>query len=265
MPDSKPSVILPKILRLEFSKAADAGRITRALDPKIKDPFDPDGHAVKRLAAAFNKSVADGCAAFLSDENGEVRTLTMAYHVHVDKNPAEGTQHDHTNFGTSLSLIPGFKSSAVVIAALALREWYVHPPLQTISAGIVPENAPSINIYQNTLSWPLIKDQNVITSAATATWRTLPDPADPTGETCLETAPAELENVGWYDCNEAVIMQQARLVLEVMNRGHLLSPKTGEQIEINLAALEAEGLTRPRLEAMASGVMSRSRLQKLAA
>ncbi len=237
---------LPKKLKLAFSEAHDAARIEAVFDPCVKGYFDPHSHAVKRLNVSFNRAVAQGSAAFLCDEENDVRTLTMAYHVHVDKNPASGAQPDHTNFGTSLSLIPGYKSSTLVIAALALKEWVYHPPRQTISAGIVPENGQSLQIYEKTLGWEKINDVPLTQSIAAATWRTLPDPSDPSGNTCLENPPSALETVGWYNCSRVTIARQAALVLDVMERGYL-SNKRGEVIQVDLSALESAGLTKEKL------------------
>lgn len=253
----------PKSLRLAFSKAADMPRIEKILDPGVKAAFDPDNHVAKRLNASFNKAVADGCTAMLVDEKDDVKTLTMAYHVHVDKSPAPDAAHDHINFGTSLSLIPGYKSASVVIAALALREWLLHPPVQTISAGIVPENAPSLKTYVEGLGWAPEKDASAVKSIATATWRTLADPADSSGNTCLEKPPADLENVGWYVCDDVALKKQARVLLDCLDRGGVASKK-GDVIPVDFSALDDIGLTRPCLEAIASGVTSRKALAKMA-
>lgn len=251
-----------KSLKLSFSKAADASRIAKILEPQVKGAFDPHSHVAMRLKSSFNKAVAEGAATMLVDENGDVRVLTMAYHVHADKNPAAGARHDHTNFGTSLSLMPGYRASALAISALALREWLLCPPEQTISAGIVPENAQSRAIYQKMLGWKTIDAPDLIRSIATATWRTLPDPSDPSGNTCMEKPPSELGSVGWYDCDAGAVMQQAGVLLDVMDKGYLAN-KSGDRIAVDLSALEAEGLTKKRLQAMAAGVTSRPAILKM--
>lgn len=255
----------PKSLKLAFAKAADNARICRVLDPKVKGVVDPHGHVEKRLNAAFDRAVAGGTAAMLLDEAGAVVALTMNYHVHVDKNPPAGAPHDHTNSGTTLSLMPGYKSSAVVVSALALDEWLNHPPLQTLSAGIVPDNAPSLKIYADTLGWEKSEDPALLPSIMTATWRTLPDPADPTGNTCLEAPPPTLESVGWYICGDKALIWQARVLLDCLDRGGVVSKETGHVIPVDCSALDKAGLSRKRLTAIASGMTSRKEVLKMAA
>jgi hypothetical protein len=249
-------------LKLAFSKAADGPRIAGILEPQVKDAFDPHSHVAMRLKSSFQQAVSGAGATMLIDENNDVKVLTMAYHVHVDKTPVAGAQHDHTNFGTSLSLLLGYKSSTLAISALALREWLLCPPAQTISAGIVPENAQSLNIYRDTLGWKQVSDKMLIGSIATATWRTLPDPSDPSGETCLEKPPKDLEVVGWYDCDAAALAKQAKVLLDVMDKGYI-SNKSGDRISVDLSALVDEGLTKTRLQAIAGGVTSRPAILKM--
>ena len=240
---------LPQSLTLRFSTADDSTRINHALDPAVKTEFDPDEHAVKRLSTAFNAAVEAGCLALLCDETGEVKTLTIAYHVGGTKDTPE-----HTNFGTSLSLIPGYKSARVVIAALALREWIKHRPSVCLAAGIVPDNAPSIKTYHHALGWKPMTDEALIAAVADAAWQTLPDPSDPSGETPLTHAPEALKTVGWYQCDEEAIARQAQVLLDFMEAGCLMCTQTGGHISIDMTALEQEGITRAKL-----GEMARSR------
>lgn len=252
----------PKSLKLEFSKAADFERVSHLFEPEVKDTFDPEHCIVKRLSSVFKKSVDSGCAAFLSDENGDLRTMTIAYHLYIDKNSAPEAPHDHTEFGSSLSLIPGYKSSVPVIAALALREWFNHPPVKTIAAEIKQDNTASVKTYNEALGWNPLHDTDQCASLDVSGWRTVPDESDPTGQTGLEKVPDGLGSMDWFQCDDDALVKQARIVLDFMKSGGLVN-KTGHFIPVDFSALETEGLTRPRLEAIAGGTTDRSKLAKI--
>lgn len=255
----------PPVIRLclSFSTAADDARIRAALDPALREKIDPEHHVADRLTAAFNKAVAQGCIAILKDDAGAVKSLTVAYHCHLAKDPAEDAPHDHINFGTSLSYLPGYKISAVAIAALALREWLLHPPLgEEISAGIADDNIASLKIYNEKLKWEKLEDPEKLKPIMGATWHTLPDPRDATGQTPRDDAPENLAGVGWYMCDKRALMTQAHYLLRLLkNRGRIESDKGA--IEIDLVALAREGLTKARLEAIGSGVTSRKAIMAI--
>lgn len=256
--DSDTHITQPIIrLRLAFSTAADDVRIRTALDPTLREKVDPEHHVAERLMAAFNTAVVQGCVAMLSDDKGTVKSLTVAYHCHLAKIPGDATPHDHINFGTSLSYLSGYKISAIVIAALALREWLLHPPLGgEISAGIANDNIASLKIYNEMLKWEKLEDPVRLKPVMGATWHTLPDPRDKTGQTARDDAPDDLAGVGWYMCDKQTLITQAQYLLDLIDRSGRIAGKQGV-LEVDLSALEQEGLTRIRLEAMARGVTSR--------
>lgn len=252
----------PAHLKLEFSKAADAGRIGRLFDPTVKDPADPRHFVDKRLPAVFKKAVDSGCAALLSDDAGNVQVMTIAYHLSAA--PEKPDAHDYTEFGSTLSLIQGYNSSVPVIAALALREWFTHPPAAKIAAEIRRDNIPSTKVCSEKLGWEVITNKAEYDTITAASWHTVPDEkADPTGLTGMTTVPADANDMNWYVCSAAALKQQAKAVLEAMDRGGLVNSKTGDFIPVDFSALEKEGLTRKRLEAIAHGVTSRAALGKI--
>jgi len=246
-------------LKLEFSKAADATRIGRLFDPAVKGAFDPQDFVARRVTSAFNKAVADGCAAFLADSQGHVRTLTVAYHLH-DTQPAKG-QHDNIELGTTASDIQGYKSSVPVIAALALREWFNHAPRRRITADIKQSNGPSVAIYVNQLGWQKAgKDDKALEASS---WRTIPLDSDPTGQKGHDAPPAKAESMDWYACGDAALVRHAQVLLAAINRGGIVNARTGGFIPVDFSALDAEGLTRTRLEALAKGEVSRQKLKAM--
>lgn len=258
------AVLRPQSLKLEFSKVADAARISRVFDPATKSNADPNDYVAKRLSAAFNKAVAEGCAAFLSDENGRVQALTIAYHLSGDRTKTADEQHDHTEMGSTISLVQGYKSTAPVIAALALREWFNHAPAQHMAADIKQSNVPSVKVYQETLGWEVMKDKAAATNINDASWRTIPDEErDPSGQTPYDSAPAKGAHMDWYACNDNALPKQAALVLEAMNQGGLINKRTGDVIPVDFSALAAEGLTKNRLEAIAKGLTDKAKLKQI--
>jgi len=256
--------VMPITLKLEFSGVVDFDRISRMFELEVKGVIDPNNHVVKRLRSVFKKAVDMGSVAFLSDENGDLRIMAIAYHAYVEKDHVPDVQHDYTEFGTVISLIPGYKSSYPVIAALALREWINHPPSQKIAANIDPENIASVKVYEELLGWDIVKDKAQCASLDTASWKTVLDEDDPTGQTCFKDVPEGLESMGWFECNEKVLVGQARIVLDFMKQGGLVNKQTGHFIPVDFSVLEKEGLTRPLLEAIAGGITSRDALAKFA-
>lgn len=258
----------PTSLKLEFSTAADITRIGRLFDPAVKDPADPHHFVDKRLKSAFKKAVEAGCAVVLSDAKGDVQVMTVAYHLAAAPDAAPGAApnaHDYTEFGSTLSLIQGYHSSVPLIAALALREWFKHPPRGKLAAEIRQDNIPSVKVYKDTLGWEAITDtaENAVINGTS--WRTIPDEtADPSGNTGMKEVPAEAAAMDWYACNDNALRHQAEVVLEALARGGIVNKKTGDFIPVDFSALDKEGLTKPRLEALARGVTSRSALARIA-
>ncbi len=257
------SKAMPITLKLEFSGIADFERISRMFEPDVKSVLDPDNHVVKRLHSVFKKAVYMGSVTFLSDGNGDIRTMTIAYHAYVEKDHLPDVQHDHTELGSTLSFIPGYKSASLVTVVLALREWINNPPIQKIAANVEPENIAAAKIIE-VLGWQLIKDKGQLASIDAACWRTVLDETDPTGQTGFEGVPKGLESMAWFECNEKVLVKQARVVLDFMDHGGIVNKKTEHFIPVDFSNLEKEGLTRPLLEAIAGGITSRDALAKIA-
>ena len=106
---------LPGLLKLEFSKAADAPRIKVLFHPDIKRHADPDGHVAMRDENMFQDHIEHGRAAMLSSEDGFVDTLTVAWHL-VASGKSKPV-HKYTEAGSSISFIPGYSSAQVAVAA----------------------------------------------------------------------------------------------------------------------------------------------------
>jgi hypothetical protein len=244
-----------KRLKLEFSKAADAPRITGMLEHPDTKAADPHHYVALRLPDVFNKTVRDGCVAFFSDENGNLKTLTIAYHHSANR-------HDYTESGTTLSHVPGYNSSAPLVAALVLREWLNHPPAKKIVASIKPQNAASVKIYQDTLGWEQASEKDQ-TLAREQAWRTVPDPADPSGKTGYSTLPPEAYSTVWFAVKDKALAKQANILLEALDRGGLVNKRTGDIIPVDFSALGKEGLTRERIKAIAGGITSRKKIAVL--
>jgi hypothetical protein len=243
----------PKSLKLEFSKTADLKRISRLFEPAVKALADPEQHVTPRLNAVFETAVDSGGAAFLSDENDHLVAMTIAYHIHVAEDPEPDRAHDHIEFGSSLSLMSGYKSTLPVIAALALREWLHHPPVRKMAANIDPQNAAALKLYRDALGWERIEDKALCASLDIAGWRTVPDADDPTAQTGCQNVPEGMAGMDWMACDGRLLAKQAEILLAFMAQGGLVHTQTGHFIPVDFSALAQEGLTPARLKAIAGG------------
>lgn len=239
---------VPSKLKLAFSKAADNGRISHLFDPAIKSRIDPQNFVVKRDQTVFDATVARGGAAFLYDTTtGEVHTLTMAYQVN-DKNTGD---HVYSEVGTSLARIAGYSSAKLVVAAIALKEWWSNPPSDMITTEILPGNGPSLHLYRDSLGWSEVTD----TAKAAELHRLCNEYIDPADQGRPTT---------WFCCDSSVLPKMAQTLLDYMDNGVLLNKKTGHQIDLDLGELAQIGLDRTILENIAKGITDKNMLQSSA-
>lgn len=236
--------IIPSRLRLAFSKAADIGRLGRFFSPAIKSKIDPQNFVVKREKAIFESAIAGGHAAFLYDTaSGEAFTVTMAYHVN-DKNG----EHRHTEIGTSITRLGGYKSAQLVIAALVLREWWEGAPKGLIVTEILPTNRPSLKVYRDHLGWSPVKEEEQV---------------EELHRLCNEfIAPEDKgRQTIWFSCAVDILPKMAQILLDYLDNPTLRNKFTGHAVNLDLGELAAIGLTRNRLEALAKGITDKNLLQ----
>lgn len=254
---------LPASLKLEFSKAADYGRIDALFEPAVKEKLDPGHYVYKRLEAPFRRAVESGAVALLSGDGGAVRTMTIAYRAHKDENadPAAGP-FDFSEFGTGLASLGGYKSAMLVMTALALREWWAFPPKDAIVNDIALSNAPSVAIYRDRLGWEEVTDPARLDLLYNVKYRSV---AVDSGNGVGKPPPAA-DRAGhpFFVFTDKALAIHARALLDFMDQGGVLNRKTGHHIPVDFSALDAAGLTRPMLEAMAQGVTDRVQLQAFA-
>jgi hypothetical protein len=255
--DSRPAAAsqLPKSLKLEFSKAADYGRITKLFDPAIKNVVDPHDHVYPRKDKDFRGALAAGGAGMLTDENGDVMTLTVAYHTHASDNPGPNDPYEYTEFGTGLSRLPGFGSAQLVMAALALHEWLINPPSKYLVNSIDNTNAASIRTYRDHLHWQPITDPAELDTVLNATYRNID--RDCGAGVGKPPPPAARGKETYYAFTDESLAIHARILLSFLDQGGLLN-KTGQKIPVDFSGLDEAGLTRSRVEAMARGVADRA-------
>lgn len=239
----------PYSIRLEFSKAADYGRITRFFDPEIKDRIDPKKYVVRREDGVLRRAIGNGSCAFLSDVSSPAAAApqAMAIAYRMEKDGA----HAYTEVGTTLSRMGGYNCAQLVIAALALNEWWSAPPQDLIVTEIMPDNIPSIKTYAWYLGWRLVTDRQKSDGLHDLANATIA-PQDRSTDTV------------WFHCDDTVITHQARVLLSFMDQGGLVHKKTHRTLSVDFSALAACGLTRRRLEAIALGVTDRKALARMA-
>lgn len=249
-------------LKLEFSKAADYDRINVFFDPTVKQATDPSQYITKRREAAFRRSINDGCAAFLSDQDGNVMTLAVNYQVHMDNNHPPGAQHDYTELATTMSRLTGYHNAHAVTAALALSEWWLHPPKHLMITSIEKTNIAPQKIAA-AMGWEKITDPVLTEYLFNPVYKTV---VDETGQNRDIPLPPKdyMEQVLFFTFAEKSLALKAGILLQFMDAGCVTNKKTNHSIPLDLSALDTIGLTRPRLEALAKGVTSREALKKIA-
>jgi len=239
----------PADLKLQFSKAADYHRITTLLDPAQKKAIDPKNYVAKREDHVLRAAINGGSAALLSNAQGDITSMAIAYKIKGAADPAKAG-HDYTEIGTTLSKMAGYSSARLVVAALALKEWWVEPPQKLLVTEILPENAPSLKTYAFYLGWRPIGDKTVTTELHRLANETI--------------APEDRDNKTiWFHCDDSVITHQARTLISFIDQGGIAHKLTKRRISIDFNELDDIGLTYKRLSALAGGETNRARLRKL--
>lgn len=237
---------LPLSLKLAFTNAAQAKAVYGLFDPTIKSKIDPMGYVVKRESGLFEKQIKGGHGTLLVDDKSNAYALTMAWHA-----AAKDQSHCYTETGTTLTRLGGFRSAQVVVAALVLQQWWQAAPKKKIVAEILEENSPSRRIFEDLFMWRRINRK--------ATAQDISNHCN--GNVVEDLNPGKRHF--WYACEKESLPFMARSLLTLMDGG-MLNRKDGQQIAIDLSALNQIGLSRPRLEALASGTVSKRELRKLA-
>ncbi|MBU0800269.1 MAG: hypothetical protein KKA05_04625 [Alphaproteobacteria bacterium] len=265
--DNVPGRAQPVRLKLEFSRAADYQRIDHLFSPAEKSTIDPDGYVVKRVDKYFRHAILSGGAAMLSDQNGRIMTLTIAYRTnHIDhaannNNKSDGHMHDVTEFGSSMARLPGYNSAKLIVAALTLREWWHHPPRDAMIAEIKRDNIPSRKTYIDGLSWKELLDVAHTRRLYDATDPTLVNDADKgTSKNLTDLSHAKSL---WHIADGDTIRHSAQVLLDFMAQGGLVNKATNHAIPVDFRALEQAGLTRARLTAIANGQLDRQTLRNI--
>lgn len=242
----------PGRLKLEFSRAADYARIDALFDPETKEKLDPQDFVARRVEEFFRKAVDEGAACMLSDEDDNVRGLTIAYRVHECHPPTGSEPHDFTEFGTSITSIPGYNSTRLIIAALAIREFLWHPPKSAIVADIKNANGASLKTYRDALGWIPMDDPAMRAHTSAVTDKTV------ASEQHKSKGPASEYGVAdeWHVCDETAIAVQASILLQYMNAGGITDKKTGDFIPVDFSTLPLHGINHPALEFLAGGGFS---------
>jgi hypothetical protein len=255
--DGKP---IPGKLTLAFSQAADYQKIDKMFDPLLKEKMDPEGYVKKRYDPAFKKAVDEKGATFLKDDKDNVFTLTIAYKLHEPGSDLKKDTHQYTEIGTSLARMQGYKSAQLVIAALAINEWLKAAPAKDIVADIKEENVPSVKVYQNALSWEAEPDSPALDGFFEASYATI---TDDEGNPCPPPDKEERDSITMHASKDAALSMMAQILLEYMKQGELFNKHTEHTIPLDLSALEEEGLTKDRLEAIVGGNRDQKQILRL--
>lgn len=240
---------IPGKLRLAFSTAADRSAIKALFAPAVKNTIDPQGHVAGRDNVLFNQHIDNGRAALLQDEHGDVHTLTVAWHL-----SAENDHHPrprHIEIGTAMTRLSGFHSASVIIAALALHEWWKPTvPRGLITAEISNDNKPSQKLFRDTLGWKAVTGRQTLANINELSYAGVVDYAHTD------------DRKTWYKSDRAARRHQAEILLDFLKRGSLTN-KARHTITLDLSVLQKTGLTTARLEALANGVHTKKALRAI--
>lgn len=248
----------PQTLKLEFSQASEYDRFNELFNPKLLKAMDPTGYVAKRLDPDFRKAVKDGCAIGLSDENSHLRTLVVNYHF-FDKQKSK-KQHDYTELGSVLSCMQGYGSGGLLAAALGLKEWFNHPPKKAFVTEIKHDNVAPTKIYKM-LGYEPLNDKKMVDRLFYLCYSNV---ADDQGNPVSGPPMDEKDNIGFYEHTNKTVISEAGILLKFMDQGGVTN-KQGDLIQVDFSDLDRVGLTRPRLEAISKGELSRKKLMKIGA
>lgn len=244
-----------KSLKMVFSEATDYDRVNLLFDKPVLKQVDPLGYVAKRLEADFRRAVDGGNTVFLADENDHVRTLVMNYQMHLDRTAPKTDPHDYTELGSVMAILQGYKSAFLLAAAIGLKEWWCHPPSEKLVTEIKHSNMAPIAIYK-ALGWVPVDDPKIVDELFYLCYENV---ADEHGNPISAPPLSEKSDIGFYQQIESTLVEEAKVILQFMNQGGLKNKK-GDFIPVDFSALDKIGLTRPRLEALAQGETSKTKL-----
>jgi|GEM_PF-928271 len=245
-------------LKLCFSNAVDRPRLDSFFDPANKNKIDPSEYVLVRETAFFDPALNDHTA-FLEDQDGKIRTVTLAYHLNDPINPPK-TGHDFTEIGTTLTDINGFQAGVLIIAACSMKEWWLSPPNRIFAAMVKDNNIPSQKTFQK-LGWDKVNDDHLADEIGAAADQTLQNQAQTFVQKKQSTDPNDAQT--WHIMTPYSLCMQAQILIHFMDAGELFNRKTGERIDIDLSCLDTIGLTRSRLEALANGQLNKNILENI--
>ena len=242
-PQSIDGKVLPGKLKLEFSKASDVKRVNHIFSPEIKDKIDPNSYVVKRDNAVLKNTLSRGGGTFLSDDQGELYTITLGYPLHRSNNTS--LRHDFTEIGTTMARMSGYNSAQLVVCAMVLKEWWDNDPNDLIIAEIDPANGASIHTYKDKMGWQPIADEAT---------------ANELFVLCNQIiAPEDQGNPTiWFEAsNDKTLSKSAAVILDTIDQGGLLNKKTGHIIKVDFSELEKVGLSKKVLESISQRQFSK--------
>jgi hypothetical protein len=237
-------------LRLEFSKAADLPRVQQMLSAPLKEQIDPHNYVAVRESEALKAALDLGGGAFLTGPGSDIFSMAMSYEIREPgKKGAAAQKPDYIEMGSTMSRTPGYNAAQLTLAALTLKQWWDNPPENMFVCEVIPGNAASIRSY-SALGWRPITSRALMKDLFFL---------------CNETITSHDKNreTLWFYCDDSVITHQARILLNFMDQGGLLNRQSRSRIAVDFSALDAAGLTRRRLEAMAIGTTDRRKLQAI--
>lgn len=250
---------LPKRLKLEFSRAADIHRISGLLQSTTKQKYDPNNYVVERTKGTMKKALSDGSCCFLShQDNGYIYAFAAYFHLHANKNHA-GTSaiHDYAELGSTVSFLPGYGAGPVIAAAQTLKEWWEHPPKESLVAEAKKSNGASLHGFQ-VLAWKAINDRTLHDKLTIISNDTVAHDCDK-----VTPDPNQEPDSVWLVPTKQTYMVNAKILLQAMQQGGVINKKTGKTIPVDFSALDQIGLTKSRLQAIAGGTVSKTILRRI--
>ncbi|MFN3827007.1 MAG: hypothetical protein ACK4NR_05205 [Micavibrio sp.] len=236
----------PGVLKFNFTTAAHIPAIEALFMPPLKDQIDPTGQVALRDHDTFTKLVTDGHAAVLEDEEGHVYSMAIGWHL---AEPGR-KRSEYVEIGSVMSRLPGFGCADVVVAALALHEWW-RPSIPTglIAAEVSDDNKASTRLFRDHLKWSALPK----TGASLSRLNNL-------SYAGLVNYQHAGDSKTWYKSDAAARQHQARMLLDYLNRGTLRNA-AGSTIKLDLSALTKTALHESRLQRMVNGETTKKALR----
>lgn len=200
----------PGVVKVRFSYPADTARVLQ----HYRD--NPHPHVDYRGDAVFTDRIENGRTLLVMTGHDEIALASMAYDFNEPGH--QGSHATWIELGSTVGAkdkLRGFSMYPFAIASQVVHEFLTQPPADHFFACIYKSN-PEVTKFLNTaVGWKFYDPDDAFIAVA--------------GET-----PENAKNINWLQATTDTLPHQARVVLEVINKGYLENRKTGGKALLDL-------------------------------